>query len=162
YLKLLPLDDFPELHPPGGITKAAFSRDGRYLAAGNLDGIVKIWDAQTGAEVHTLPRHGRFVRGLAFSPDGRLLAVGCEDEAGMVKIWDLKTGRFRDLPGHKGAVIGLAFSPDGSILASACLDGNVRLWDAASGRLLPPLHEKVVARDGLAFRPDGRLLMASE
>ncbi|MFD5102113.1 nSTAND1 domain-containing NTPase [Streptomyces albidochromogenes] len=104
---------------------------------------------------------------LAFSPDGRLLAVG--DTMGRVVIWDAKLrDRIAVLPGtHAGGtreeeldgVSALAFSADSALLAVAGHFGGVRLWDVASGRplgsALPTPGDMVTA---LAFGPDGRTL----
>jgi WD40 repeat protein/tRNA A-37 threonylcarbamoyl transferase component Bud32 len=162
YLKRLPFADFPVLHHPGILTAVAVSRDGRLLASGNSAGIVKIWEVQTGRELRELPKHGRFIRGMAFSPDGRLLATGCEADSGIVKIWNPLTGELlRDLAGHANVLIALTFSPDGRLLATACQNDQVRLWDVASGQLIYPLSEKMVALNGLAFSPDGRRLLTA-
>jgi WD40 repeat protein/serine/threonine protein kinase len=164
YLKRHPFTEFPSLsHPTEAITKLAPSPDGRLLASGHISGTVKVWDATTGAEVCAIPGHGRFIRGLAFSPNSQLLAAAGErDGDGVVRIWNPLTGeKIRELPGHASSLTALVFSPDGRLLATACQDDHVRVWDVASGNLLHKIHERMTAYNGLAFTPDGGRLMTA-
>jgi WD40 repeat protein len=72
---------------PGGPIGAAYSPDGRRLATGNMDGTVKIWDAESGRELLTLGGQRYPVGRVAFSPDGSRLVVAGGD-AGTVTVWD--------------------------------------------------------------------------
>lgn len=76
---------------------------------------------------------------MAFSPDGRTLAVGSHE--GSIGLWDVATGALRvTLSGHRKWVFRLAFSPDGKMLASGSGDRTARLWDTETGRLLATLN----------------------
>ena len=55
----------------GGVEACAFSPDGRRIVSASHDGTLKLWDAQTGAELATLAGHADVVQACAFSPDGR-------------------------------------------------------------------------------------------
>jgi uncharacterized protein YukE len=109
------------------------------------------------AEFQTLEGHGRPVKSVIFSPDGRLLASGSYDQT--VRIWDTATGALQQiLEGHSHAVLSVAFSPDGQLLASGSYDQTVRLWDTATGALQQTLEGHSHAVLSVAFSPDGRLL----
>jgi WD40 repeat protein len=76
----------------------------------------------------TLTGHASVVVGVAFSPDGRLLATASSDA--MARVWDPATGDcLRTLTGHTGHVWAVAFSPDGRLLATASRDATARVWD---------------------------------
>ncbi|HKG78158.1 MAG TPA: caspase family protein, partial [Pyrinomonadaceae bacterium] len=73
-----------------GVSKVAFSRDGKMLASGGTDNTIKIWDVATQKELRTLTGHTANIESMDFTPDGRLLASAGED--GSTFLWDTKTG----------------------------------------------------------------------
>jgi WD40 repeat protein/serine/threonine protein kinase len=142
----------------------AFSLDGSLYASG-LYGEVKLWDVANGREVKTLRlrdeslvfhKRGYIVRSIAFSPDGALLASVYD--FGLVKLWDVKSGRtIKTLP-RQVNINSVVFSPDGALLASGLVDGRVKLWDVVNGYEECTLSGHTRAVRTATFSPDGTLL----
>jgi WD40 repeat protein len=114
-----------------------------------------VWDARTGKALATRPGRGH-VFNMAFSPDGRWLALGMEDGSVEVVDWE-NGGPAWGGPKHRGAVTGLVFSQDGTRLASAGADRVLLLWDCAARSVLRQIEVPNLFCD-LAFSPDGQRL----
>jgi WD40 repeat protein len=148
--------------------RLAWSPDGAWLACFG-DSLVLI-DAATGRQRRELAGHPGFIRTVAWSSDGkRVAACGVEKT---ITLWDVAEGKvLSQLEGHEGGFPDLgnnvdfrhiAWSPDGKRLASAGADRQVRIWDAATGKLAASSFEPFKAINGplgrLHWSQDGRHL----
>jgi WD40 repeat protein len=129
----------------GPVNSVAFSPNGKILASGSFDNTIRFWDVATGNNMATMkavPKISVTVNGsstvgvavsansIAFSPDGKTLAVGNGEET--VGLWDVATHKsIAILRGHIGLAT-VAFSPDGKLLAVGNYDGTIKLWDVAA------------------------------
>lgn len=182
----------------------AASPDGELVAQVCTDGIVRIWQRDTGAQVADLMlQPAPKWPWLQFSPDSRLVAVSCDTSfrggGGWTVVWDFHRGQRRSLPradvyrpsfsrdgrflatgfgtnaqlwsvpdlkplvtlrGHRSTINGSVFSPEGELLASIGRDGEIILWEVATGR--PRLRFSMKASsnnlEATGFSPDGRTL----
>jgi RNA polymerase sigma factor (sigma-70 family) len=158
------------------IRSVAFSTDGKTVACVNDAGLVRLWDAATRRLKQTLPGLSVSMRqaartfildAIAFSPDGRLLAISgfgptdadWDNRLYELRVFDVQAGQA--IWSHMGRgerACSLAFAPDGATLARAGWR-TVNLWDSTSGepvRTLTPTRGTIFS---VAFTPDGRALV---
>src|SRR6266566_4414586 len=97
----------------GPVVALAYSPDGRTLASASADGTARLWDLTTGTLTATLQSPAARAYCVAFSPDGKSLAVGFGGPRGLVQLWDLDPLRRRESwAAHDYNTRGLVFSPD--------------------------------------------------
>ncbi|MEG4168191.1 MULTISPECIES: WD40 domain-containing protein [unclassified Microcoleus] len=141
----------------GSVRSVIFSPDGKLLATGDTDGIVRLWEASSYREILTCKGHTNVVESVAFSPDGKILASGSYENT--IKLWDVKTGEcLKVLHGHTESVMSVTFNPDGNILASGSFDRTIRLWDIHTGECCKILQDHTKVVFSVAFHPAGEML----
>jgi WD40 repeat protein/predicted Ser/Thr protein kinase len=132
----------------------AYSPDGRWIASGDWNGNVRLWDAATGEPCATMSHPG-YVQSLAFHPNGLSLVTGSFGND-RLRIWDPATTHvLRRIPGQGPGFRFLTVSPDGSRVATAADGPQLRVYDLKSGERLFK-----AAGHPLAYSPDGRWLAA--
>ncbi|MBX3081390.1 MAG: WD40 repeat domain-containing protein [Anaerolineae bacterium] len=142
----------------GSIGRMAWSPDGNLLAISTSSN-VWLYDLSSN-NLDALYDVGG--AGIAFSPDGLLLAVGGTSPDNVIRLVDAKTrGEVRTMTGHSDSVTGVAFSPDGKKLASSGreADNTVRLWNVDTGENITVIEvPDVQGVFSVAFSPDGKWL----
>jgi WD40 repeat protein len=162
----------PALDPPGaplfppreghysGVSGVALTNDGRRVISASLDETVKVWDLETGRELHTLKGHSSAVYGVAVTADGKRAVSASGDKT--LRVWDLETGReLRTLEGHSRGVINVVVSPDGRRAISASWDATLKIWDLESGVEVKTLKGHSKSLNSVAVSADWRLAISA-
>ncbi|MDD4091931.1 MAG: caspase family protein [Smithellaceae bacterium] len=153
----------------------AFSPDGKYLASGsetpNLnkgkkDNTVRLWEVNSGKEIHRFAGHTEGVSKVAFSPDGQLVASISEDRN--IFFWNVASGKLaKALSGFPAGNMKtngtIAFSPDGRyFVAVSSFPPVMILWNMVTGQVEASLTDDHKLDDAaVRFSPDGRLIAVS-
>ncbi len=143
------------------VTALAFVPNGRLLAAGHDDGVVRIWNLLDQELLQELHGHQSAISALAFRADGAQLASAGEDR--VIHLWDVDSGRDRGtLAGHSDRIPALAWHPRGYRLFSAGWDTTARVWDVRTCEPVILLNSHVGQVAALALGPDGTLLACAD
>ncbi|MBA4063997.1 MAG: hypothetical protein C0501_09850 [Isosphaera sp.] len=141
----------------------AVSPDGKTVATGGFDNVIKLWDVApdgTLKEKKELKGHTGPVYALVFHPKDAVLVSGSQDKT--AKVWSLADGKVTaEFKGHTDIVHGLAFAPDGKAVASGSVDKSVKLWSPADGKELKALGAHGGSVYAVAFSPDGKALVSA-
>jgi len=125
--------------PLANIIRAVdISPDGKYALGGGANGVIKLWNIDSGKEIKSYQAHPAGLTGVfsaCFSPDGKYILSSGSDA--VIKLWDVSTGEeVRRFIGHSSGLMnldGAVFSPNGKHILSGGADAAVRLWDVATG-----------------------------
>jgi WD40 repeat protein len=140
--------------------RPAFSPDGKRLASGSLNGILRVWDVASGREQLTLTDHTSEVVSVAWAPEGKRLVSA--DWSGTVKVWDAQGKPLTSFQGHEKGINQLAFSPDGKRLATPSFDGTCKIWDTDNWQKVHSLPAKGKTFAAVAWSRNGKLLAAGD
>jgi WD40 repeat protein len=141
-------------HPVAG---AHIDPSGTKVFTFTTDGVIRIWNAQTGDPLSELYSPDQFIGAIMPSDASRLVTVSRDQTT---RLWDLSAQRvLATLVGHQGDISAIAFSPDGLRMATGSEDHTARLWDARSGQELMVFARHTGTVTALAFSADGRLLL---
>lgn len=141
----------------GGYAELAFSLDGKILA-GSTDKSIYLVDVEKQKQIGLLNGHTDYIRSIAFSPDGKLIASGSLDMT--LRLWDVQQQKEiwkQNCPSHTHSV---AFSPDGKYVASGIGgNGSIIIWDVKTKNQTDVLQTPgwVIS---IAFSPDGQTLVS--
>lgn len=117
-----------------GVNSASFNPDGTKVVTASDDGIVRLWDAESGEKLIDCLGYKVQACKVVFSPDGKKVAAASKDST--VRVWNVSDGKVESICiGHKDEVLSVMFSPDSKKIVTASKDSTVKIWDVQSGRI---------------------------
>jgi WD40 repeat protein len=148
------------LQHPDRVLDAVFSHDGKLLFTTCDDNKIRIWDTETGRELHVLTGHQKTINSIAVSSDDHLIATASADKT--TRLWNVQGARLATtFIGHAEPVNSVEFSADGKTLLTASSDGTARTWDVASGRELLRFNGHAGLVSSATFSQDGRVVVTA-
>ncbi|MEH2048454.1 beta-propeller domain-containing protein [Nostoc sp.] len=146
------------------VLAVAISPDSKTLASGNGYGptieneTLKLWNLETGKLIRSISASAK-IRSVAFSPDGKTLISGTEDNT--IKLWNVDNGQLlKTLSGHSEIVTSVAVSSDGKNLVSGSFDKTIKLWDLKTGELIRTFSGHTGAVYSVAIDPKDKLILS--
>lgn len=137
----------------------AIAPDSSFVAAGDAEGTVRVWNAVTGRLRHTIGAHSGPVLALATAPDASFILTGSSD--GTAKLWNSASGRLEHAMTAQGSVVrAVAVSPDSSFVVTGSSDGAVQIWESTTGALRHTMTVNSSPVQQLAVAPDGSFIVA--
>ncbi|MEU6121851.1 NB-ARC domain-containing protein [Streptomyces sp. NPDC047123] len=141
----------------GAIVSVSTARN--MVASGGEDGVIRLWDINTGQLLRAHQAHTGWVFATELSPDGLVLASAGDD--GAIRLWRTDTGDpIGVLPGHNRRIRSLAFAPSGPTLLSGAEDGAVHVWDVDRLALLRSMRTVGTPVWSVAIGGDSHSLVA--
>lgn len=140
------------------ILSLALSPDGLYLATGDRQGIIKIWNTESRSNLHTIS-HNLSIRNLAIDPNNHYLVA--VDSSKQILFWLLNTAQLEITKELEDRVWEIAISPNGKYLALGFQNGNIQIWDFPQRTVkhhLTQMHQQIWS---LAFDPRSEILASS-
>jgi len=147
-----------------------FNPDGKSVATSTSNARVCFWEIPSGRLMREIqldpePSEGispsSDVLGLAYSPDGKFLAAGMEDDTVRL-IATTDWHEVRRFTAHGMGVRAVAFSPDGRTIASAGFDSPIRLWEVENGRVQEAIEGNEYKIETISFSGDGRYIITGD
>jgi hypothetical protein len=149
-----------QIPTPTPINALLVSPTGHHLLGGGNDGILRIWDVETGEQTAELTGHQGAIAAVAQTLDGQKAITASWDQT--VRVWDLTTGTTeRVLRGHTEVVTCVAVAADGLTLVSGSRDRTVRLWDLSRDEAITTFAEHDASVEAIAISPDNPPVLAS-
>lgn len=143
----------------------SFSADSQKIASASYDNTVQVWRSTDGTNLFTYTGHSSHVLAVAWAPAGAsntgYIASGSHDTT--VQVWDMNNNgnRVTRYTQHASTVNALSWSPNGRAIASGDMNGQVLVWDVASGQTLYAYTRHTRSINWLAWSPDGNYLASA-
>jgi serine/threonine protein kinase len=141
------------------VTGVKFLPPGQILVSTGADRTLRFWDIASRKLLKTIEAHTDKIHALAIGNQGKTIVTGSGDRT--VRVRQLGSPSDLLLSGHQETVLAVAISANGQFIASGCLDGQIWIWDGATGELISNAIAHDSAVRGMVFAADGKTLITA-
>jgi WD40 repeat protein len=122
----------PSRFENNSVNAVAITGDNKYVVSGSLDKTIRVWNLETGEQVHSLKGHIHPVNAVAITGDNKYVVSGSQDST--LGVWNLETGEQKhSLKGHTSWVHAVAITGDNKYVVSGSRDKTIRVWNLETG-----------------------------
>lgn len=144
----------------GSVWATACSSTGRFIATGDMNGEICLWQVENGQKIRTYLGHTNYIRSVCFSSDEQLICSGGDNT---IRLWSCETGQcFHILDGHTDRVNSVAFSTGNETIISSSDDQTIKIWEVKSGECLITFPKQSSSVLSVAFSPDSKTIVSGD
>jgi len=143
-----------------GVRASIFSPNGKYIASGDINGSVKVWNSNNGKLIANFSGHTKEISDILFSSDSNYMFSSSYDKT--IRIWSIIEKKLlHTLRGHTEGISSIDISDNGNFLVSGSRDESIKVWNINNYKLLRTINVHSMRINSVDIAPDGERIISA-